>query len=142
MKAQEYLSQAIWLDQMIDNKIEQQERLRTLAERTTIDVSQERVSGSSIVDPRGNIIVKLVDLSHEINDDIDRLIDLQREIQHTIHQVNDARSRVLLEMRYLNNTDWNDVAALLGCDKRTAFRIHRQALAEIEKSLENVTQCR
>lgn len=141
MKAQEYLSQAIWLDQMINNKIEQQERLRAIAEKTTIDVSQERVSGSAIVDARGNIIVKLVDLSHEINDDIDTLIDLQREIQHTINQVSDARSRVILEMRYLNNKDWDDVATLLDCDRRTISRIHRQALVEVEKSLENVPQC-
>lgn len=74
MKAKAYLSQVIWLDQLIDNKIEQQERLRAIAEKVTTNISIETVSGSSRTDSRENIMVKLIDLSHEINDDIDELI--------------------------------------------------------------------
>lgn len=141
MKAQAYLSQAIWLDQLIDNKIEQQERLRAIAEKATTNISTERVSSTPKTGSRENVMVKLIDLSHEINDDIDGLIDLRAEIQNTISQVGDDRCQVLLEMKYLNNKEWDDIATVLNRDKRTVFRIHRQALAKIEKSLENVTQC-
>lgn len=141
MKAKAYLSQAIWLDQLIDNKIEQQERLRAIAEKATTNISAERVSSTPKTGSRENVMVKLIDLSHEINDDIDGLIDLREEIRNTISQVGDDRCQVLLEMKYLNNKDWDDIAMVLNRDIRTVFRIHGQALAKIEKSLENVTQC-
>lgn len=44
MKAKAYLSQLIWLDQLIDNKIEQQERLRAIAEKVTTNISIESVT--------------------------------------------------------------------------------------------------
>ena len=45
MNAKEYLSQAIWLNRVINNKLEQKEELETLAQRTTVDCTQEKVSG-------------------------------------------------------------------------------------------------
>ena len=93
MKAKKYLSQAGWLDELIDNKIRYQEKLRTIAEKTTVDISIEKVSGGS-ANSREDIMVKLVDLSHEVNADIDRLVDLQKELRDTIKQVEDGRLRL------------------------------------------------
>jgi hypothetical protein len=45
MKAKEYLSQALWLNQRIDNKLEQLERLKAMAMRVTANLTQEKVSG-------------------------------------------------------------------------------------------------
>lgn len=44
MKAKEYLSQALWLNQRIDNKLEQLERLKAMAMRVTANLTQEKVS--------------------------------------------------------------------------------------------------
>ncbi|MBZ4669577.1 MAG: hypothetical protein JG775_2732 [Defluviitaleaceae bacterium] len=134
MKAKEYLSQAIWLDKSIKNKLEEKERLESLAQKVTVDITQEKVSGGkSSTSPMENVIVKLIDLSHEINDDIDRLIDLKREILDTISKVNDISYQVLLEMRYISGKSWDDVASIMGYDRSTIFRIHGKALKEVEK---------
>lgn len=40
MRAKEYLSQAVWLDKLIQNKLEQMEKLEAIAQKTTVDLSQ------------------------------------------------------------------------------------------------------
>lgn len=135
MTAKKYISQALWLDQLIENKIRYQEKLRTMAEKTTVDVSRERVSGGSTPNPREDIIVKLADLSHEVNADIDRFIDLQKEIMDTIGQLEDARLRLILEMRYVSGDDWDDIASRIGYNKRYIMRLHEDALKEIDEIL-------
>ena len=48
MNAKEYLSQAMWLDKSINNKLEQMERLKAIAEKVTVDFTQEKVSGGKL----------------------------------------------------------------------------------------------
>ncbi|MDK2919755.1 MAG: hypothetical protein PWQ37_2488 [Candidatus Petromonas sp.] len=133
MKAKEYLSQAIWLDRKINNKLEQKERLESLTQKVTVDITQEKVSCTKMTSPMENAIVKLIDLSHEINDDIDKLVDLKKEILETINKVNDITCQVLLEMRYICGKSWEDVASAMGYDRSTIFRIHGKALKEVQK---------
>jgi len=142
MNAKEYLSQAIWLDKSINNKLEQKERLESLAQKVTVDFSREKVSGGkATTSTMEDTIVKLIDLSHEINDDIDKLVDLKREILKTISQVEDVSYQLLLEIRYINNKSWDDVARDMGYDRSTVFRIHGKALKEIEEILKVATKC-
>lgn len=104
MTAKEYLSQVYWLNRIINNKLEQKEELEAMAERTTVTITQDRVIGGvRTTSPMEDATVKLIDLSHEINDDIDELIDLKKEIQETINKVGDYRHKAILEMRYINN---------------------------------------
>ncbi|WP_350342362.1 DUF1492 domain-containing protein [Proteinivorax tanatarense] len=134
MNAKEYLSQAIWLDKIIQNKLEQKEKLKSIAQKATTDFSQEKVSGSKIdKSAMESATVKIVDLQHEINSDIDRLIDLKTEILQTIALVGDTSHQLILEMRYINGKGWEEVAYNMGFDVRTIFRIHGKAIKEIEK---------
>ncbi len=141
MNAKEYLSQAIWLDQIINNKLEQLESLKTLATKVNTNFNQERVSGGNNErSPMENAIVKIIDLEGEINRDIDRLVELKKEILETINQVSDISCQLILEMRYVAGKGWEEVADAMGYDRRTIFRIHGKALKEIEK-LKVVTKC-
>lgn len=134
MNAKEYLSQAIWLNRVINNKLEQKEELETLAQRTTVDCTQEKVSGGrTTTSPMEDATVKLIDLSNEINDDIDRLIDLKEDISETINKVDDFRYRLILEMRYIKGNKWNDISRDMGFDKRWVMRLHSRGLKEINR---------
>lgn len=134
MNAKEYLSQAIWLDQMIDSKLEQLSILKSLSMKVTSSFTKEKISGGSIeVSKMENTIVKVIDLENEINGDIDRLVDLKRDIQKTINQMDDINQQLLLELRYLNAKGWDDIATQMGYDPRTVFRIHGKALKKFEK---------
>jgi DNA-directed RNA polymerase specialized sigma subunit len=84
--------------------------------------------------------IKLIDLSHEINDDIDRLIDLKKEILNVINEIDDFRYKLLLEMRYINCKDWDEVAKILGYDTRYILKLHGRALKEIDEILQEDTK--
>lgn len=141
MDAKEYLSQALWLDRIINNKLEQQEEVRAKAERTTVDISQEKVSGGNITkSPMEDSTVKLADLSREIDDYVDRYVNLKVKIQNTISKLSDFRYILILEMRYLNNKAWDDIAMTIGYDTRYTMKLHRKALNEVRAILKEDTK--
>jgi DNA-directed RNA polymerase specialized sigma subunit len=134
MNAKEYLNQAIWLDQMINNKREQLEALISLSMKVTSSFTEERVSGGNTPKSKmENTIVKIIDLENELSCDIDRLVDLKKEIQNTINSMDDLNQQLLLGLRYLGGKSWDEIAASMGYDPRTVYRIHGKALKEFEK---------
>jgi seryl-tRNA synthetase len=134
VNAKEYLSQALWLDQRINSKLEHLETLRTLALRVSANLSEEKVSGGNNTRSHmENIVVKIVDLEREINEDIDKLVSLKAEIMEIIDQVDDPVCQMILEMRYINGKTWDEIAADIRFDIRTAFRVHGKALKEVEE---------
>lgn len=135
MNAKEYLSQAIRLDQMIDNKLQQLESLRSLATKATTTLGVEKVSSSCVQQSMELAIANMMDLSQEINADIDRLVSLRRNIAHVISQLEDWNHRLLLEMRYVQGKSWEDIAVDLDYNNRTVFKVHGRALQQIEKIL-------
>jgi len=134
MNAKEFLSQALWLDQRINSKLEQLEILRALATKVMATLTEEKVSGGNNTKSHmENTVAKIVDLEMEINEDIDRLVDMKAEIRDTIGQANDPVCQLLLELRYINGKGWDEIARDIGFDIRTAFRLHGKALKEIEE---------
>jgi len=134
INAKEYLSQAIWLDKMIANKLEQLESLKALSLKVNSTLSEVKVSGGHHVkSSMEHAIAKVIDLGNEVNDDIDRLVDLKQEIAGVIHQVNNINYQLLLEMRYISGKTWDDVALALNYNSRSVFKVHGRALKEIEK---------
>ena len=134
MNAKEYLSQAIWLDRMIDSKLEQLEMLKSLAMKVTSSFTKEKISGGNIEKSKmESTMVKVIDLEHEINADIDRLVNLKKDIQDTINKMDDINQQLLLELRYLSGNGWDEIAASMGYDPRTVYRIHGKALKEFER---------
>lgn len=140
MTSKEYLSQVYWLNRIINNKLEQKEELEALAERTTVNISQEKISGGNRSrSPMEDTTVKLIDLSNEINDDVDELIKLKEEVDDTIQKLGDYRHRTILEMRYLNNKAWPYITRTLGYDRSTVFRQHKKALEKVDELIKNAT---
>ena len=134
MNAKEYLSQAIWLDQMIDSKLEQLATLKSLAMKVTSSFTKEKICGGNIEKSKmESTMVKVIDLENEINADIDRLVDLKKDIQDTINMMDDINQQLLLELRYLSGKGWDEIAASMGYDPRTVYRIYGKALKEFER---------
>jgi DNA-directed RNA polymerase specialized sigma subunit len=134
VNAKEYLSRALWLDQRINNKLEQLEMLRTLAEKMGANLTEEKVSGGSNTKSHmENTVVKIVDLEKEIKEDIDRLIAIKAETMDTISQVYDPISQIILEMRYINGKSWDEISRDLNYKDSSVFKMHSRALKEIAK---------
>lgn len=59
-------------------------------------------------------VLKIVDLQHEINEDIDHLVDLKREIMRMIKAIPNTEYQLILEKRYLCFMPWEQIAVDMG----------------------------
>lgn len=137
MNVKEYLSQSFKLDQRINSKLEQVSVLRNLALKTTSVLQDSKVQGTKQCSPMENALVKLLSLEEEINDNVDQLIELKRELADFVSNIQNPSHRLLLELRYLGGSTWEEVSSIMGYDLRWVYRLHRKALKEANEVLEN-----
>ena len=121
MTAKEYMEQARYLDMQINSKIEQIRNLNELATKATTVYSDMPHSPNRNTSRMEETVVKIIDLESEIDRDIDALVDLKREIQAVINNVEDEKYRILLELRYINQMSWEEIAVHLGYDLRYEY---------------------
>lgn len=77
-------------------------------------------------------IIKIIDLENEINQDMMKLVELKKDIIRRIKAVESAELQTILELRYLSYMRWEEIAIELGYGIDNVFRLHRNALDEIE----------
>ena len=135
MTVKEYLSQAKFLDQRINSKIQQVAALNDLATKATSTLTGMPHNPNHATSTMEEIIAKIIDLQAEINRDIDRLVDLKHELTRTIKAVDDVDCQLLLEGRYLCYKTWEQIAVEMGFRLRHVYEVHSKALNKIEKIL-------
>mgnify|MGYP000289630492 FL=1 len=128
MTAKQYLKQTRYLDERINTKITQVSSLHDLAAKATSTLSDMPGSPTRNTHRMEDIIIKILMLENEINADIDHLIDLKDEILSVIKAVDDEECRLLLEKRYLNFEQWEDIAAEMCTGVKNIYRLHDKAL--------------
>lgn len=131
MTAKEYLGQAYRLDQRIDAKIAQISALNDLATKCTVTFSDMPGSPNRGKSTMEDAVVKIIDLQHEINKEIDRLVDLKREISVVVNSVRNLEYRTLLEKRYLCFMTWEQIAVDMAYNVRHIYRMHDEALEKV-----------
>ena len=129
MSIKEYLSQAYRIDQRINSKLDQVQSLRELTVKATSTLSDTYSSGNGNKQKMEGVIVKIIDLEHEIDEEIDRLVDLKQEIVSLIKKVKNPEYQTLLELRYLNFKTWEQIASEMHYSIQHTFRIHDKALS-------------
>ena len=128
MSAKEYLSQAMYIDQRINSKLEQVMTLRETATKATATLSDMPRSDSPNLQSMENTSVKIVDLENEINRDIDRLVDLKAEVRQLIAALENPEQQLILELRYLCFKQWSAIMEEMGISETSVYRIHGEAL--------------
>ena len=135
MTVKEYLSQAKFLDQRINSKIQQVAALNDLATKATSTLTGMPRNPNHATSTMEEAIAKIIDLQAEINSDIDTLVDLKRDLSATIKAVGNTEYQTVLEKRYLCFQSWEQIAVDMGYDLRWLYRLHHRALnAVIETS--------
>jgi len=137
MTVKEYLSQAKFLDQRINSKIQQVAALNDLATKATSTLTGMPRNPNHATSSMEEAITKIIDLQAEINRDIDTLVDLKRDLSATIKAVGNTEYQTVLEKRYLCFQSWEQIAVEMGYDLRWLYRIHGKALDEVRA----VTHC-
>lgn len=133
MTPKQYLQQVFYLDQAINNKIEQVESWNQLATRMTSTYSNLPKSKTYRPTSFEDTLIKVIEMQEEINRDINRLVDLKLEIKDCISKIKDGEVRVVLEKRYLCFKKWEEIALEMNYDTRQVFRIHNRGLQTLEK---------
>lgn len=129
MTNKEYLNQAYRLNERINSNLKEIDELRALAVSIGSPTMGERVSGSHSTEaPFARAIMKIDELEHKLDAEIDRLIDLKAEISNAIKTVQNPDEEILLRYRYINCYGWNKICALMSVSQRTVHRIHASAL--------------
>lgn len=141
MRTKEYLGQAYRLDQRVNSKLEQMESLKQLALKCTATVSGMPGGSKLSVSTMADTVDKIVDLKDEINADIEKLVNLKREIVRVIKKVNNSEHQMLLELRYLCFSTWEQIAVEMNYSLQHTFRIHARALKEVEKICKDESKC-
>lgn len=118
------------LDQEINQRLDQIDALRSLAERMTSVVTGMPHGGGS--KSREDVYIKLIDLSGEVNQKVDGLVDMQREIESCIVLIGNTKLRDLLLMRYINCKSFGRISADMHYSLRQVYSLHGAALSAIE----------
>lgn len=132
MDAKTYLMQITNIDQQINMKLEQLTRLKALATHTTSTISDMPKNQHNNNSRLEDTVLKIIDMEHSINDEIDKLVDLKAEASFQISLMQDARCRLILEARYLNGEPWEAIAAEMKYSVRNVQNLHGKALQEFQ----------
>ena len=132
MDVKTYLERARNINIQIDSKLEQVSALRQLAIKASSTISPVPPSGTPDPHRLEKTITRMMDMEHEVDEDIDHLVQLKADIMKAVSRVPDDRERVVLELRYLAFKDWASIADAIGLHVRQVYRLHDEALKHIE----------
>lgn len=137
MNAKMYLNSIKVLDEKIDEKILQIDCLRAMATSTSVEMSADRVQTSIVGDKFAECIAKAADLSKEVDEDVDRLYDLKKECIGLICKMKNDNEQTVLMNKYLQYDNFGSIADEIGRSIRQVMRIHKKALENFQKILDD-----
>lgn len=132
MTTKEYLNQIRKLTFMVDAKLEEIYRLRTLACRITVSTEGERVKSSSDPDRLTEAVAKIIKNEEELNLLVKRLMKQRTQIIEQIDSLENPNSHKILTLRYVQELSDKEIAAKMNIVPSNVYKIQKVALAEFE----------
>ena len=127
MTAKEYLRSIKYLDNSINAKLTELDRLRHNAESIRgVSYDGDKVQGG--ISDSMKIVDKIIELDNVINAEIDRLVDLKADAHTKIEKVCNEKFISLLTDIYVNGYTLEQVAERMNSSYSTICRYHGQAL--------------
>lgn len=133
MTAKDFLKQYHDANLETDAKIEQIRRLHERATQTTQVIMPDRVQSNGEQDKLSKITSEVVDLERELYDSLEHLGRVRRQVSDAIEKVKSPTYRTLLELRYINENTWEEIAVKMHYHYRWVLELHGRALQEVEK---------
>ena len=127
MTAKEYLRSIKYLDNSINAKLTELDRLRHNAESIRgVSYDGDKVQGG--ISDSMKIVDKIIELDNVINAEIDRLVNLKADAHIKIEKVCNEKFISLLTDIYINGFTLEQVAERMGKSYVTVCEWHGQAL--------------
>ena len=130
MTAKDFLSQAWQIDQRIERKIEERDRIEE-------KLTSGRLSNLSGMPRGGNYdwtdtAAKVADLTGQIDAEIRELCRIKRLVNEAIDSVEVVKYRMVLELRYRNYMSWQEIADEMNYELRWVHELHGRALLRVQ----------
>ncbi len=138
MNAEEFLSQAYRIDQQIQSKVAQLDRIRACAYGSGIRFGDVKVQTSGPPNHVEDSVLKILEEERAINEEIDRLVEIKRQIREVISQVEDVTCRLLLEKRNLLFQTWPEICVDLHMSLRWAQTRYKDAVRMVQGILDKM----
>lgn len=137
MTAKEFLSQYISAGGEIEALIEERQRLRSLAEKTTMGFENDGGAPTSRnADKIPEAVEKIMEIEEEIGKRVASLATIRIKIYSTICKVPDGKLRVILLKRYIGNESFERIAMDTNFTYNHIVKnLHPQGLDEVDKIL-------
>ncbi len=138
MNVYEWLGQVRKLNELINAKIAERDRLIALAE----DITSKPIDGmphsntGTVPQKMSNAVINLVMLSGEIDKLVDQYVDCKQEVVRSLEKL-PAKEYGVLHRHYIRGMTWEQVAEDMGYSTMQVWRIKKKGL----KNLESVIEC-
>ena len=132
MDTKEYLEQISMIDHRIDLMLYQIDTLTELTKKTNAVAGNMIVGADTAKAVLSPTVQKIVDLQKEYSQDMAELLDQKDRIIKAIEAVENDTSRTILQMRYVQCLQWQDIADSLCYDLRHVYRLHKAALTAVQ----------
>lgn len=135
--AKEYLSQYISAGGEIEALIEETQRLRSLAEKTTMSFESDgSAPGTRNTDKLPEAVEKIMEIEEEIGKRVASLATMRIKVYSTICKVPDGKLRVILLKRYIGGESFERIAMDTNFTYNHIVKnLHPQGLDEVDKIL-------
>ena len=129
MNVKQYLKQIRLLDKKINQRIEEKDYLKGKAATVrSMIIHPDKIQQSLKPDKMESMMVKYIDLEHEIDNLIDQYVDLKHKIIGEIQQLDNVQHVDCLVQRYVEGRSFEAIALDMGYSVRRIFQIHSDAL--------------
>lgn len=128
LNAKEYLLNLKLINEDIQSRLHEREELYAslLSSPKLSDVKVQSSQQNHVE----NTYVKIIDISKQIDVEIDKLYQVKLEASRLIDKVANRRHKILLRERYLNNREWYEIAERMHISVSHVHTIHGQALQD------------
>ena len=133
MDPKEYLNQIRFVNQDIETRVDERNKLRDSIAIKTSTLSMDKVQESGTINFDDKYMI-FVEASEEINKKVDGLIELKMKISNEIDRLEKSEHRVILRSRYINLWSFEEIAVKMNYDIRHIHRLHGNALKSFEET--------
>ena len=136
MMASLFMSRAFRLEEQVQSKLQQIERLRSMASRVTSNTANEPVSHTRDVTEMQDAVIRIMEEEEILKTRIKMLMDVKEQIRDVIEHVDDVTLQLILEKRYLGYESRKQIADELRITERWVQSRHAEALKVVQRILD------
>ena len=134
MTAKEYCSRPRMLEEEMNRKLDQAERLRLLVTQTGQTFRKVSVTATRRMDKMQEAMNEAMDLEQEAQELLIEKLDAEREVLQALGSLPENQAEVL-RLHYLEGLSFQAVSARMLLDLRWIRRLHERGLARLEEGM-------